>query len=120
VVVKGRLDDDALDSAYRHAIATVVPERYAGFGLPIIEAMARGCPVVTSDAACLPEVGGGVAAVVPVGDVGALTEVLDELVRSDARRADMGRAGIAWSATFTWARCAERHADAYRAAVERS
>jgi glycosyltransferase involved in cell wall biosynthesis len=116
-VVVGRLDDAALDSAYRHAIATVVPERYAGFGLPVIEAMARGCPVVTSDAACLPEVGGGVAAVVPVGDVGALTDVLDELVRSGARRSEMGRAGVEWAATFTWARCAERHAAAYRAAL---
>ena len=117
VVVVGNLDEPALDSAFRGALALVVPERYAGFGLPIIEGMARGCPVVTSDAACLPEVGGGAAVVVPTGDVGALAEALDELVRSDARRASLAAAGLERSAEFTWARSAARHRVAYEAAL---
>lgn len=117
VVVVGNLDEPALDSAFRHALALVVPERYAGFGLPIIEGMARGCPVITSDAACLPEVGGGAAIVVPTGDAAALADALDELVRSDAKRATLADAGLARSATFTWARSAELHRGAYEAAL---
>jgi glycosyltransferase involved in cell wall biosynthesis len=117
VLVTGNLDDDALDVAYRHALALAVPERYAGFGLPIIEAMARGCPVVTSDAACLPEVGGGAAVVVPTGDVGALTDALDELVRSGTRRDALAAAGRARASDFTWARSAMLHARAYEAAI---
>jgi len=117
VVVVGNLDEPALDSAYRHGLALVVPERYAGFGLPIIEGMARGCPVITSDAACLPEVGGGATVVVPTGDVGALADALDELVASEARRRELTTAGLARSAEFTWARSAALHRAAYEAAL---
>ena len=116
VVVTGALDDDRLDAAYRGAIALVVPSTYEGFSLPVLEAMARGCPVVTSDAACLPEVGGGASVVVPTGDVGALTDALDELVRDGARRDALAAAGLARASAFTWARSAEAHAAAYRAA----
>jgi glycosyltransferase involved in cell wall biosynthesis len=116
VVVTGHLGDDALDAAYRGAAALVVFERYAGFGLPIVEGMARGCPVVTSDAACLPEVGGGAAVVVPTGDVGALADAVDELLRDDARRAALSVAGLERSRAFTWERSAALHAAAYEAA----
>lgn len=117
VLVTGNLDDAALDAAYRHAVALVVFERYAGFGLPIVEGMARGCPVVTSDAACLPEVGGGAAVVVPTGDVGALADAVDELVRDDGRRAALSAAGIERAREFTWERSARLHRAAYEAAL---
>ena len=116
VVVTGNLGEDALDAAYRGATALVVFERYAGFGLPIVEGMARGCPVVTSDAACLPEVGGGAAVVVPTGDVDALTDAVDELLRDDARRAALSVAGLERAREFTWERSAALHAAAYEAA----
>jgi glycosyltransferase involved in cell wall biosynthesis len=117
VVVAGSLDDDALDAAYRGAIALAVPERYAGFGLPIIEAMARGCPVVTSDAACLPEVGGGAAVVVPTGEVDALAAALDAIVVDDAHRAALVTAGHERATAFTWERSAALHRAAYEAAM---
>lgn len=117
VIAPGHLDDATLDAAYRHAVALVVPSRYEGFSLPVIEAMARGCPVITSDAACLPEVGGGVAVVVPTGDVAALGEAIDALLGDDARRAALGAAGRERAAAFTWRRSAEVHARAYEMAV---
>jgi glycosyltransferase involved in cell wall biosynthesis len=79
--------------------------------------MARGCPVVTSDAACLPEVGGGASVVVPTGDIRALTDALDELVRDPGRRAALRAAGLTRAASFTWARSAAAHARAYEAAL---
>jgi glycosyltransferase involved in cell wall biosynthesis len=75
----------------------------------VLEAMAHGCPVVVSDAACLPEVVGDTGAVVPVGDVGALTDALREPVD--------GEAGRARARQFTWARSAERHRAAYEEAL---
>ena len=119
VVVTGKLDDDALDAAYRGAVALVLPSRYEGFGFQVVEAMVRGCPVVTSDAACLPEVGGGATVVVPTGDVGALADALHELLLDGQKRAALAEAGRRRAEDFTWARSAAVHAAAYRAAMER-
>lgn len=113
VVVVGALSDEALDAAYRHAVAFALPSRYEGFAFPVVEAMARGCPVVTSDAACLPEVGGGTTLVVPTGDVSALTDALDGIVRSGSPLVDAARER---AAEFTWERSAAAHAAAYEAA----
>jgi alpha-1,3-rhamnosyl/mannosyltransferase len=117
VIVAGNLDDDALDAAFRNAVAFALPSRYEGFGLPVIEAMARGCPVVTSDAACLPEVGGGASVVVPTGDVTALTDALHGLLTDGQSRASLAAAGLERSESFTWSRSAALHATAYRAAM---
>jgi glycosyltransferase involved in cell wall biosynthesis len=120
VIVAGTLDDAHLDAAYRGAVALVLPSRYEGFGFQVVEAMARGCPVVTSDAACLPEVGGGATVVVPTGDIGALTDALQELLLDGRRRADLAEAGRRRAEDFTWERSAAIHSIAYRAAMDRT
>lgn len=120
VVVAGALDDDALDAAYRGAVALALPSRYEGFGLQVVEAMARGCPVVTSDAACLPEVGGGATIIVPVGDITALTDALHGLLTDGRARSELAAAGIARAAGFTWAHSAAMHRAAYLDAMDRS
>jgi glycosyltransferase involved in cell wall biosynthesis len=119
VTVPGVLDDGALDAVYRGAVALAHPARYEGFGLTIVEAMARGCPVVSSDAACLPEIGGGATALVPVGDVDALAGALEAVLTDDAHRAALADAGRARAAQFTWAASAAAHRAAYDAAVAR-
>ncbi|HZB71573.1 MAG TPA: glycosyltransferase family 1 protein [Acidimicrobiales bacterium] len=118
VVAPGSLGDDDLDALYRSAAVLALPSRYEGFGLPVVEAMARGCPVVCSDAACLPEVAGGAAELVPVGDVAALADALGGVLDDGARRDRLVAAGRTRAAGFTWAASAEAHARAYRAAQD--
>ena len=105
----GYLDDDALRPVVAGAAALVLPSRDEGFGLPVLEAMAAGTPVVASDLPVLREVGGDLARYAPVGDVeafaAALRAVLDEPGDAGARRAH--------AATFTWARSVEGHRAAY-------
>jgi glycosyltransferase involved in cell wall biosynthesis len=116
VVVTGNVGDHELDALYRGAAALTLPSRYEGFGLPVIEAMSRGCPVVTSDAACLPEIVGDGGIVVPVGDLDALTDALASMLDDHARRAALAAKALAQGTTFTWARSAEAHRRAFEAA----
>jgi glycosyltransferase involved in cell wall biosynthesis len=120
VVAPGSLGDGDLDALYRSAEVLALPSRYEGFGLQVVEAMARGCPVVCSDAACLPEVAGGAAELVPVGDVAGLADALAAVLDDGARRDRMVAAGRRRAADFTWAASAEAHAQAYAAARETS
>jgi glycosyltransferase involved in cell wall biosynthesis len=75
---------------------------------------------VCSDAACLPEVAGGAAELVPVGDVGALADALGGVLDDGARRDRLVAAGRTRAAAFTWAASAEAHARAYAAAAAAS
>ena len=118
VVAPGSLGDGDLDALYRTAGVLALPSRYEGFGLPVVEAMARGCPVVCSDAACLPEVAGGAAELVPVGDVAALADALGAVLDDGARRDRLVAAGRSRAADFTWEASAGAHAHAYAAAME--
>lgn len=117
VVVAGRVGDDDLDALYRAATAFSLPSSYEGFGMPVVEAMARGCPVVTTTAGALPEVCGGAARLVAPGDTDALAAALAELVDDDDRRRVAAEAGRERASAFTWTASAEAHATAYRAAL---
>ena len=114
----GEVDDVTLDALYGAAVALALPSRYEGFGLPVAEAMARSCPVVVSDAACLPEVAGGAGVVVPTGDVDALAGALERLLGDEIFRGERVAAGRARAASFTWATSAAAHAAASAAAAE--
>lgn len=118
VVPLGGVADDDLDALYRSALALAHPSRYEGFGMQVVEAMARGCPVVTTDASSLPEVAGGAADLVPVGDVDALVGALRRLVEDDEHRRERRQAGLERVVPLTWAASAAAHLDAYRAAAD--
>ena len=86
VVAPGRIDEATLDALYRGAAALAVPSLSEGFGLPALEAMARGCPVVASKAGALPEVVGDAGVLVPPGDPDSLAAALDGILSDERRR----------------------------------
>lgn len=107
VRVLGYVPDDALAPLFWGAQAAVVPSLYEGFGLPVLEAMACSCPVVSSDAASLPEVGGEAARYFDPTDVEAMRAAIDALLRDADLRAALGAAGPEQAARFSWQRAAK-------------
>jgi len=114
--VTGRLETPELVARYRRAALVVVPSRYEGFGLPAVEAMACGTPVVATRAGALSEVvatgGGGVLA--PLDDAPALARAIAELLAAPNRRSELGaqgRAGVVGA--YGWPSIARRTADEY-------
>ncbi|MCZ2849956.1 glycosyltransferase family 4 protein [Modestobacter sp. VKM Ac-2978] len=113
VRVLGRVTDEDLAVLLARATALVVPSRAEGFGLPVLEGMAAGVPVVTSDDPALLEVGDGATRTAPVGDAPALAGVLGEVVGEPGVRAEMMAAGRRVSAAATWDRAADRLVELY-------
>jgi glycosyltransferase involved in cell wall biosynthesis len=115
--VRGFVDEPALEALYRAAVALLVPSRYEGFGLPVLEAMAAGAAVLCANASSLPEVGGDVAGYFPPDDPAALAASCLALLDTPARRAAMAARGPAHAAGFSWARTAAATAQAFADAV---
>jgi glycosyltransferase involved in cell wall biosynthesis len=102
VRVFGRLTDPDLAVVLHRATALAVPSRAEGFGLPVLEAMAAGVPVVTSDAPALVEVGGGATEVVPTDDPAALAAALGRLAGDPERRKQLIEAGRRRATDYSW------------------
>ena len=102
------------------ATAFALPSRYEGFGMPVLEAMASGTPVLTSTVSSLPEVAADAAILVDPDDLAAMAEGMEELLVDDALRTRLAGMGLARAARFTWERTArETAASLHRAATAR-
>lgn len=106
IVLLDRVDDAALRHLYEHALALVYPSLEEGFGLPVAEAMALGCPVITSDRSSLPEVAGGAAILVDPHDEAALARAMDRIARERSLAEDLKTAGKKRAVALTWKRSA--------------
>ena len=102
----GFVDDEDLPTLYSAASLFVFPSLYEGFGLPILEAMACGTPVLASDASSLPEVSGDAALQLPPSDVAAWTAAMRNLLEDDGLRKRLVAAGFERAKRFTWERSA--------------
>jgi glycosyltransferase involved in cell wall biosynthesis len=116
----GAVDEPALDALYRRATLYAMPSRYEGFGMPVLEAMTRRCPVIAADAASLPEVVGDAGLLLPAGQVADWADGLRRLLSDSDARVQLAERGDARAARFTWSASAERHLDAYREAAGRA
>jgi glycosyltransferase involved in cell wall biosynthesis len=102
----GYVDDADLPALLSGALAFVFPSRYEGFGMPVLEAMACGTPVLTSSSSSLPEIAGDAALLVDPHDTDAIASGLTRLATEPALREQLRMRGLARAAQFTWERCA--------------
>jgi glycosyltransferase involved in cell wall biosynthesis len=115
VEILGFVDD--LVPLYWNAAATIVTSRYEGFGLPALEAMASGSPLVAFANTSLPEVVRDGGVLVPDGDVAGFASALIAVLADESRRTDLVEAGLARAADFTLDAMVEGHVDVYRSVL---
>lgn len=111
IVFRGYVDD--IQKEYSKAALTVVPSLYEGFGLPVLEAMACGCPVICSDKASLPEVGGDAAIYFDGHDKRDLAKKMDKVLSDKGLQEEMRTKGISQAGKFSWKRCSEETIKVY-------
>lgn len=98
----GQVSPEHLAGAYQRAALLIFPSRLEGFGLPVLEAMAAGCPVACSNASSLPEVGGDAALYFDPDDTRAAVLQAETMLPGGEARAERVRAGREWAARFSW------------------
>ncbi|SMB22457.1 Glycosyltransferase [Sterolibacterium denitrificans] len=117
VRLAGYLGQARLAEVVAGARALVYPSLYEGFGLPVVEAMASGTPVIVSDRASLPEVAGAAGLIVDADDDVGLAAAMQMLLGDDPEWQRRCQAGLQQAAQFTWRRCAEITVQTYRAVL---
>jgi glycosyltransferase involved in cell wall biosynthesis len=117
VTLEGYVTDDSLAEAYADATATVYPSLYEGFGLPILESMAAGAPVITSNCGAMREIGGGAALLVDPLDPDSVAQAMLHLIEDPDLRAQYKAASRQHATRFTWEQTARKHIEVYRQAV---
>jgi glycosyltransferase involved in cell wall biosynthesis len=110
-------DDQRLALLYKNALAFVFPSLYEGFGLPILEAFACGCPVVLSKASSFPEVAGNAGAYFDPTDRDSIRQAVDRVISDEALRMGLIQKGYAQLALFSWDKTVEKTKTVYRQAV---
>ena len=108
VIQPGHVDDTDLPALYSGAAVFVLPSWYEGFGVPVLEAMACGAPVVTTRNASLPEVAGEAALFAEGGDAPAIAEALHRVLRDPVLRADLRERGLVRACGTSWTESARR------------
>ncbi|NVE94946.1 glycosyltransferase family 4 protein [Altererythrobacter lutimaris] len=114
------VDDDVLVQLYNGALALLHPSICEGFGMPLAEAMACGCPVITSDQSAMPEVTGGAALLVDPLNVEAIAHAQRRLATDADLRAELRAKGLERAAQLSWQRCAEQHLEVYKQVLQRT
>jgi glycosyltransferase involved in cell wall biosynthesis len=118
VFVLGWVSDADMDGLYSQAELLAFPALAEGFGLPLLEAMQFGLPVATSNRSSMPEVGGDAALYFDPYDVDSIASAIDQLLSDEVLREQLGTAGRARAAEFSWSRAAAQTLDAYESLLK--
>lgn len=110
----GYTDQQSLSVLFSACRAFLFPSRYEGFGLPVLEAMAAGTPVITSNVSSLPEVAGDAGLMVDPDDVDQLAQYISDIILNDPLRAELIDRGFLQNAKFSWVNCARETIKAYK------
>lgn len=116
-VFPGVISDERLVELYQGARLFVFPSLYEGFGFPVLEAMACGCPVISSKASSLPEVTGAAALLVEPKDIEGMSREMGRVLTDEGLRKELRQAGLARAALFSWDRTARETIAVYRQVV---
>jgi glycosyltransferase involved in cell wall biosynthesis len=114
VHITGFADEADLPALYSGAVCFALPSLYEGFGIPVLEAMACGIPVVTSGISSLPEVAGDAALIVDPYNIEELTYALKRLITDENLRTELIQRGLERASTFTWENAAQHLIQVYR------
>jgi glycosyltransferase involved in cell wall biosynthesis len=109
----GYLTDEEIASLYRTAAVFVYPSLYEGFGLPVLEAMAQGCPVIASNVSSLPEVVGDAAVLIDPLNTTELAQAMIKVLTDDELKREMSIAGISQAKLFSWDTTADRYFEVF-------
>ena len=115
----GYVSDIQLHALYSLADILVYPSLFEGFGLPALEAMAAGCPVITSNISSLPEIAGDAALLIDPFDVGSIARAIHEVCFDKSRKAEMSLRGKERASSFSWEHCARQVVDVYKSVVSK-
>ncbi|MCG8463090.1 MAG: glycosyltransferase family 4 protein [Holophagales bacterium] len=118
LVLLGHVAEEALPAIYQGASLFLYPTLYEGFGLPVVEAMASGVPVITSNTSALKEIAAGYAHLVNPLDVEGIANAIVQCLGDEPYATSLGRAGQRRSRDFDWRRTAERTLEIYRLALD--
>ena len=110
----GHVDEPSLAALYASASVLAFPSLYEGFGLPLLEGMARGVPAVVGHTGALPELGAGASLAVDAEDTAAIAAALERLLADESLRRQLGEEGIRRAAGYTWDKAAERTIEVLR------
>lgn len=116
-IVQRRANDDELAGLYESAVALLYPSRFEGFGMPLLEAMLHGCPVVSSPLTCLPEIGGAAALYCDADDPQDWAAAMMRLIDDEGARAQCVVLGRQRAAEFTWDDAAAKYLKLYAGVV---
>jgi O-antigen biosynthesis alpha-1,2-mannosyltransferase len=108
IIVNSHLSEERLAEYYRGSMGLLFPSLYEGFGLPVVEAMASGVPVITSNVTSLPEVAGQAAIMINPFDIDSLIFYIEQIVTNDSLRNHLIAEGHKQAATFSWERSASK------------
>lgn len=110
----GFISEKELSGYYSNAQCLVFPSLYEGFGLPVVEAMACGCPVITSNTSSLPEIIGDAGIIVDPQDIDGLEEAMREVLTNQDLQEELRRRGIKQASRFSWEKTAEETMKVYK------